>query len=151
MRELELAADALDRSGYDASSKRARNEAYAARAVLARWGRPTTPPAPEPGEVGELVAMLRDPERAEYLDVWFHRAADLLQQQAAPAPVVVPVAVSERLPGEGDCDASWQCWWFTPDEEKWIFWPVKWAGPECSHWLPAHALPLPQAGEVSNV
>jgi hypothetical protein len=35
MRELDLAADALDRSGYDFASQRARNEAYAARAALA--------------------------------------------------------------------------------------------------------------------
>ena len=69
-----------------------------ARAVLSRWGHPATPPAPEPepGEVGELVAMLRREaywnrveakapffaEQADRLD----RAAVLLQQRAAPAP-----------------------------------------------------------------
>ena len=81
MRELELAADALDRSGYDASSKRARNEAYAARTALAAEPvgeaevnlelmaalieiqrlrdlrqTPAAPPAPEPGEVGDWDA-----------------------------------------------------------------------------------------------
>ena len=58
-------------------------------------------------------------------------------------PAIKPVPVSERLPGEGDCDPSFQCWWFTPSEEKWILWPIKWAGPECSYWLPHHALPVP--------
>ena len=58
-------------------------------------------------------------------------------------PAIGPVPVSERLPGEEDCDPSFQCWWFTPSEEKWILWPIKWAGPECSHWLPHHALPVP--------
>jgi len=54
---------------------------------------------------------------------------------------IEPVPVSERLPEPEDCDSSFQCWWFTPSEEKWIFWPIKWAGPECSHWLPHWALP----------
>jgi hypothetical protein len=58
-------------------------------------------------------------------------------------PAIEPVPVSERLPGPEDCDPSFQCWWFTPSEEKWIFWPIKWASPECSHWLPHHALPVP--------
>jgi hypothetical protein len=120
-----------------------------ARAVLARWGRPT-PPAPEPVEVaelGELIAWLHDhalncrelgrndwaaqitsaatllqqlsaptppapnPGEVAELVAWLHgqdggreklaihsRIATLLQQPPAPAPAVVPVAVSERLP-----------------------------------------------------
>jgi hypothetical protein len=71
---------------------------------LARRGTPAAPPAPEPGEVGEIA----DHILAELQG--FHprhrifgkltvgrltRAATLLQQQTAPAPVVVPVAVSE--------------------------------------------------------
>ena len=73
-----------------------------ARAVLARWGRPAAPPAPEPGEVGELVAMLRREahwkrveatapiftEHADRID----RAATLLEQLSAPAPVAEPVS-----------------------------------------------------------
>ena len=317
MRELELAADALDRSGYDASSKRARNEAYAARAALAvepvwegpsdeellamrswsshgptfdsdlvdfgrrcyslaRWGtpsviapapepgevpgaewwaldaleklrhasisyrmnvyseeeleiyedraarvlsairpaappapepgevlpsdggyesgamftghplRPAAPPAPEPGEVGELLAangvfkgshgiegllnadafweqqpygtrLYYGDGIADYLHRGVLRsAATLLQQQAAPAPVVAPVAVAERLPGEGDCDAEGRCWWFTPPacgphkiRPCWTFDSEIVEGD--THWLPAHAIPLPQAGEVPNV
>jgi len=129
-----------------------------ARNILTRWGHPTTPPAPEPGEVGELVKWLRSragipgspdfPAVAAYLT----RAAALLQQQAAPAPAVVPVAVSERLPGEGDRDAEGRCWLLSKVEIEWRLLNVANSGVPhlkyCfSHWLPAHAIPLPQAGE----
>jgi hypothetical protein len=61
----------------------------AARAVLARWGCPTALPAPEVGEVWELVAVLeQDADRGEqFYDLsnataeQFTRAAELLQQQ----------------------------------------------------------------------
>jgi hypothetical protein len=115
------------------------------------WGHPA-PPAPEPGEVGELCCALRD----NYLDLLMDqrdRAATLLQQLSAPTPpAVVPVAVSERLPGEGDCDAEGRCWWFTapacgPHKIRpcWTLDSEVMEGD--SHWLPAHAIPLPQAGE----
>jgi hypothetical protein len=88
----------------------------------------------------------------------------LLEQQAAPAPVAVQVAVAERLPGEGDC-AQWPndedescepwCWQFTFDEDGWEVMQASKSrltspllGPDGpSHWLPAHAISLPQAGE----
>jgi hypothetical protein len=68
------------------------------------------------------------------------RAATLLQQQAVPVPV------SERLPGEGDLDLEGTCW-------VWNFTAYTWGlfrldPTSHSHWLPAHAIPLPQAGEV---
>jgi hypothetical protein len=64
---------------------------------------------------------------------FFDRAATLLQQLSAPA--VLPVAVSERLPESGDLDANGRCW-------------VYQNGNSTTHWLPAHSIPLPQAGEV---
>ena len=84
--------------------------------ALARWSRPAAPPAPAPelGEVGELVAMLRREahwkrveatapiftEHADRID----RAATLLSQQAAPAPVVVSGEVHfEFAVVDGDC------------------------------------------------
>lgn len=80
------------------------------------------------------------------------RAADLLEQhQATP----VPVAVNERLPAPEDCDAEGFCWWFSPaDPSAGTFgvaacWVLRKYEPEDdfrTHWLPAHALPLP-AGE----
>ena len=70
--------------------------------------RPNTPPAaapaPEVGEVGELADRLGW-IAAQLGDIGWSddsasvtRAAALLQQPPAPAPVVVPVAASERLP-----------------------------------------------------
>jgi len=71
----------------------------------------------------------------------------------APVPVVVPVAVSERLPEAEDCDAEGCCWWAAPETDRkcavWCFgpkYPPSMFG--ATHWLPAHAIPLPQAGEV---
>ena len=69
---------------------------------------PAAPEAPEAGEVGELADRLGW-IAAQLGDIGWSddsasvaRAATLLQQLSAPAPVVVPVAVSERLPGEGE-------------------------------------------------
>ena len=58
-------------------------------------------------------------------------------------PAIEPVLVSERLPGEGDCDAEGRCWLTSVDVEPgWVA-----DNPEqCTnwtHWLPHHALPLP--------
>ena len=120
----------------------------------ARWDLyegPTAPPAPEPGEVAELVEELNQIAGSLNDDGFFHscdqlwRAATLLQQLSAPAPVAVPVAVAERLPGEVDClDEGWA--WFFNSRVGWrqAVLPVS---PGFTHWLPAHALPLPQGGE----
>jgi hypothetical protein len=140
-------------------------------ALLERLKSSAAPPAPEPGEeVGLLVAELRRLERyamdkgsdhGDWLDaaVELDRAATWLQQLSAPAPAVVPVAVSERLPDRrpesegGDCDAEGRCWWFSPS----AFWPRKirscWtldseAMEGDTHWRPFRAIPIPQAGEV---
>ena len=112
-------------------------------AALARWGRHAAPPAPEPGEVGDLVEWLgivseqfrlaKFAYEAELTD----RAATLLQQLSAPAPVVAPVAVADdRDPG---CVARWpEC---VPDDYD----------PRCCRFPKscscANAIPLPQAGE----
>ena len=70
-------------------------------------------------------------------------AAELLQRQA-----LVPVSVSERLPGPEDCDAEHYCWRWNAIGRLWARQPLarKWYEFE-SHWLPAHALPLPEASE----
>ena len=127
----------------------------------------TTLAQPEPsadGEVAELADRLGW-IAAQLGDIGWGddsasvaRAANLLQQQAAP----VPVPVAERLPGPEDC-ASW------PDEPDSVPWA--WAG-KCvdgvwewtqlsmyglgldtlgriiagggwTHWFPHHALPIP--------
>jgi len=116
-----------------------------ARAVLARWGR--TAPQLADGEVAELVAWLRmygstgrqvldqTPWTASQLD----RAADLLERLSPPQPV----PVSERLPGPE------LCWWYEPDEDdgyggSWTLLRIRGGTSTHTHWLPAHALPLPE-------
>jgi hypothetical protein len=116
-----------------------------ARAVLARWGRPVAEVSlvaqPADGEVAELVAALSDP----YIAPLLHertRAAELLSQLAP----VQPVSVGERLPGPEDCDAKRRCWIYMPDigtAPSWRLVDPRDIGPYHTHWLPAHALPVP--------
>ena len=56
-----------------------------------------------------------------------------------PAPQ--PVPVSQRLPGPEDCDAG-ECWAWDIAEESWT--RTHYAiCKQYTHWLPAHALPVP--------
>lgn len=135
-----------------------------ARAVLARWGNlkaRVTSSTPADGEVAELVAWLREigdtiqpSHLAEHQR--YKRAAELLQRQ-----VLVPVPVSERLPGPEDCDGEGRCWYWRPSHpesgylEGWMLRPSSWGVGHYdfddsvihTHWLSAHALPLPEVGE----
>lgn len=100
---------------------------------------------PAEGEVAELVAWLRDHASAKgrIQRESFTRAADLLERQAAP----VPVPVTERLPGPEDCDEEGYCWRWNMIAGSWARQPIsrRWYEFE-THWLPAHALPLPVPG-----
>ena len=71
-------------------------------------------------------------------------------------PTPQPVAVSERLPGPEDCDAEGRCWgwWTDPMSEYWeyvgVSAPIEPYGsyiPRAghTHWLPANAIPTPEA------
>ncbi len=71
---------------------------------------------------------------------------------------IEPVPVAERLPRPEDCDAEGQCWWWHPDHKDeefgdgWILLKSEWAWGRhdadhsliYTHWLPHHALPVPQ-------
>jgi hypothetical protein len=123
-----------------------------ARAALAE------PPPPADGEVGELVEGLRNVVTAykschRQDNIWsllgngvnarltvtlLTRAADLLERLAAPQPI----PVSERLPGLEDCDAAGNCWWFDPHGDG--AWYLDTFQSLYTHWLPAHALPVPE-------
>ena len=125
-----------------------------ARAVLARWGTPNLAETrsssgdPADGEVAELANSLRhsgDALRAYGLHGGAddcHRAADLLSRLSPPQPI----PVSERLPGPDDRNSNGECWWLHPgDEECGPFW-ILFEGQYrtgYTHWLPAHALPVP--------
>jgi hypothetical protein len=63
-------------------------------------------------------------------------------------PTPQPVAVSERLPGPEDCTAQGWCWVFYRGFATWTLEPPlgqdgKHTG--YTHWLPANALPTPEA------
>lgn len=71
-------------------------------------------------------------------------------------PVPTPIPVSERLPGPEDCvphprtkRGNW-CWGFERCEvslarpARWRLMHMEAVEMEASHWLPAHALPLPE-------
>jgi len=63
-------------------------------------------------------------------------------------PVARPVPLSERLPGPEDCDEQGRCWMLLKVAGDWrLVNPEKSGLPQLeygfSHWLPAHALPLP--------
>ena len=127
------------------------------RKELARFSRPTPQPTnkksltvqPADGEVAELVADMREQANHGYSEFIggddLRRAADLLEQLSP----LQPIPVSERLPGPGDCDADGRVWWL--GVETWMlrtYAVVAGAAiPLGTHWLPAHALPLP-SGEV---
>jgi len=70
------------------------------------------------------------------------RAADPLERQA-----LRPIPVSERLPEPKDCDAEGRCWWGDAGDDQFV---PSWRLCEqpddthFTHWLPAHALPLPE-------
>ena len=65
-------------------------------------------------------------------------------------PTPQPVPVSERLPGPEDCDEQGRCWMFGKVEGDWRL--ISMINPGIpklsycfSHWLPANALPTPEA------
>ena len=75
-------------------------------------------------------------------------------------PAAAPVPVSERLPGPKDCDAEGRCWLWERDCGysgcKWALvdrtWSLSQSDEDLSvytHWLSAHALPVPEQ-EVSE-
>ena len=81
-------------------------------------------------------------------------------RRALEQPAAAPVPVSERLPGPSDCapwpkdsDASAWCWLGREVDGGWG-WEQRSAGylvafpGDFTHWLPAHALPVPTVEEV---
>jgi hypothetical protein len=152
----DLAAAARALAGFDNPKAAAacriilnRHAVDHARVVLAKYGTPTPQPvavAPY-REVADLVVWLED-HSAECLELdqpeWsksINQAARFLHLYLRATPQ--PVAVSERLPRPEDClDEGW-AWFFN----KRIGWrqAVLPVSPGYTHWLPANALPTPEA------
>ena len=127
------------------------------------------PAPPTEGEVAELVRRLRyAKQNGNWIPSSIHwglddgtehqgsicvgsnhaadcsRAAELLERQQP-----LPVAVSERLPGDA------LCWWFTPESgEEYGWWVLETHGmerePQPTHWLPIEALPQPSQSEAGS-
>jgi hypothetical protein len=81
-------------------------------------------------------------EEAEAEANLISRARAALAQPEPEGPQ--PIPVSERLPGPD------LCWWFTPEsDEEYGWWVLETYGmerePQPTHWLPAHALPIPRS------
>ena len=120
-----------------------------------------------------VVAMADTPESASkardiHMDYWSASLGDVIRQVDALMALrsaIEPVPVAERLPGPEDCDAEGRCWLLTVEDDypQWRLHSIQGAQPggymiwvpvdsdgamvDCfytSHWLPAHALPVPQ-------
>ena len=129
--------------------------AQSLRRLIACFGRPTPQPVAD-GEVGELVEWLqsmRDLAGEHNPDEQrrYTRAAELLER-----PTPQPVAVSERLPGPEDCiqrDNDHWCWgqersFLTGQAAaRWRMMRVSSLEDEAVNWLPANALPTPEAND----
>jgi hypothetical protein len=161
-----LCAELLDEFVYHTDWSDAEELKDRARAALA--DEPAVPQGREPAAVtgrpsdeewDALVERVWDKyqtvgyqgERFMY-DGDFGSALDLVRKELSrwghqPAPV----PVSERLPGPEDCDAEGRCWWLALHQS----WPclylmkadIALAAAVATHWLPTHALPLPEVGE----
>ena len=137
-----------------------------ARAVLAKWGNSqgildsSRQPVPEMPTDEELtltyaysVAAAVGNKRGQFTteDI---EAAQLAGLRAVLAKwgtlTPQPVAVSERLPGPEDCNEQGRCWMFGNVEGDWrLISTINPGIPKLkycfSHWLPANALPTPEA------
>lgn len=141
-----------------------------ARAVLARYSAARPIPAAErlPGpsdEAAKLAVRIRhfiqgymqmrglDPEhvysihRGDAMEAHITISDLTLAAQLLGGEKTRPVPVSERPPGPEDCDAEGRCWLLLIDADSgawcWILDRPD-AVSTWAHWLPAHALPIPE-------
>jgi len=87
----------------------------------------------------------------------FYKTESWGNHPANPDSSLQPIPVSERLPTDEDCDKEGSCWWWHPSHpessysEGWMQRSRQWGilrydfddALVYTHWLPAHALPLP--------
>ena len=130
-------------------------DAMAASAALLAQPEPVGPSDERTEEAAKLIhASMRFAVPANHRPCdWVEHGNSLIQDEARrtaravlarwghPAPQ--PVAVSERLPRPEDCDTEDSCWWFDPDGDG--AWYVDTFQSCYNHWLPANALPTPEA------
>ena len=97
-------------------------------------------PGRNPRPMSEYACILELRARIEALEAVLTKPPSLAEQ--------APVPVSEQLPGPEDCDAEHYCWRWNTIGGLWARQPLarRWYEFE-SHWLPAHAIPLPTAND----
>lgn len=122
--------------------------AVRARALLAQPEPEGPKPVVDYSRVPEIATEAQIRSAAQYLVKKRNCDGDLIPAiEYAIArwgrPTPQPVAVSERLPSAADCDAEGNCWWFDPHADG--AWYVDTFQSCYTHWLPANALPTPEA------
>ena len=121
-----------------------------ARALLAEADGPAVPDGREPASVAlqpsdeELETFLVD-VACQNGDMYYADpkvlARAVLARWGRPTPQ--PVAVSERWPNFSDCDPQERVWAWNPVLDHWKLSRINRS--VHTHWLPAHALPTPEA------
>jgi hypothetical protein len=128
-------------------------------AANSAWNRRTALAQPEPEGVTERIAFIAtavrecafgwEPTARLIGNVCAEDVADLCGAVLARwgRPAIEPVPVAERLPGPEDCTAQGWCWVLYRNFATWTLEPPlgqdgKHTG--YTHWLPHHALPIPQ-------
>ena len=97
--------------------------------------------------VDELEDWIAYGDEADCADA--HAVVDRARAALAQPEPQGPVPVAERLPRPEDCDAEGRCWWGAPKTNvvamHWIYYKQRqWIDGTTTHWLPHHALPVPQ-------
>jgi hypothetical protein len=123
-----------------------------ARAVLARWGRAAIEPVPvseglppRVGHILRLAEIIREVDGNHDKGAAVLAEAILSHPGSRWSPAIEPVPVAERLPGPEDCDGEGWCWMYEPDGVWWqVLIEAPSIMPSLTHWLPHHALPVPQ-------
>ena len=148
--EIERFADDagfVEGHAYDECGFRIHDEVGFARAVLARYARPAIEPVPNAGlpprrgHVFRLAEIIREVDGNHDKGAAALAEAILSHPGSRWRPAIEPEPVSERLPGPEDCDEEGRCWWWCHHYESW---QMDHAPAHYRHWLPHHALPVPQ-------
>ena len=96
-------------------------------------------PGPAAGPTDEEIIAFWSEHCAGDGDAGILRLARYCHQPPQPIPL------SERLPGAEDCDDIGRCWWISFDQQWFAAWVCDSVRPQrATHWLPHHALPLPE-------
>jgi hypothetical protein len=129
------------------------NQTYRMGSALAQPEPQGAKPAPKYDRVPLIATEAQIRAAAQYLVKKQHCDGDLIPAiRYAVArwgrPAIEPVPVAERLPGPEDCDTKGRCWVWNAGSCNWWEWIdsglISFSHDDYTHWLPHHALPVPQ-------